>query len=94
MTCPSKITLISVNKEKDTLAKFLINWETYKLENVKIFLTNDGKGITHELVELTLIEVAINVEKKITDYYWDFCKNLFHVVADWSLERTPHWKHN
>lgn len=92
MSCPSKITLILVDKEEDTLAKFFFNWETYELEDVRIFLTKEGNEVIHELIELNLIEIVMKTYKKIIDDYpWDFCRNLFHVITEWSLGQTPRW---
>lgn len=86
MSCPSKITLVLTDKLENTIAKFFINWETDKLEDVRIFLTDDGTGVIHELIELNLIETALENNWKIVDYNWDFCRNIFHMMAIWSLE--------
>lgn len=92
MSCPSKITLILVDKEEDTSAKFFINWETFELEDVRIFLIDDGDDVIHELIELSLIEIIVKIDKTITyNYPWDFCRNLFHVITEWSLGQTPRW---
>jgi len=85
MTLP-KITLFLVGSVRETCSWFFINWKKVELEDIRIFINEDGYGIEHEFVEMDLLITILRTEPKVAEYDWETCRIHFHEITDSVLD--------
>jgi len=81
-----KINLKLIKNVRKTKTSFWISQKTLEVDDIIIYLTKDGTGIEHELIELTLLIATVKVYPDIINYNWDICKSLFHQLTELALE--------
>jgi len=78
--------LFLVNNVRETETRFYVDFDNYEIEDIKIFLTEDGTGIEHELMELDLVRAVLRTENNIWKSDWTSCKAIFHFYTSLILE--------
>lgn len=81
---PSKISLFLLDEcDADNISSwFFIDWEKLEIEDLEIYITEDGYNIEHELIELDLLETTLQTEPKVAEYDWLTCRIIFHRITD------------
>lgn len=82
------VTLFLVNNVKETKTIFCVNWDSYEIEDIKIYLTKEGTGILHELIELDLVRTTLQTENEIWKSDWEVCRTIFHFLTSLILENN------
>ena len=82
------IKLRLISNLKKTRTTFFINLTTLGIEDVIVYLTENGEGFVHEFIELTLLEAVLNTENTVMDYEWNYAKSLFHEITNFFLETS------